>query len=236
MISICLMKITSSIQTFSAIKMISKTLKIVFFCLILYASYLLFLLSIPYLQFNRGVGFLETKQFVYHIKSWRYGFYIHVFSSIFILIIGLFQFNTFVIKRKILHRCLGYSYIFLLLFVSGPAALILSFYANGGVLAQFSFAILSILWIGSTFLALYFAWKKKFELHGNFLIRSYALTLSAVTLRFYAYLFDKINLNLGPVDTYILISYLGWIPNLIVAEILIQRGFVKQLFLKSSKS
>lgn len=54
------------------------------------------------------------------------------------------------------------------------------------------------------------------------MIRSYALTLSAVTLRFYAYLFDVFNVAIGPRETYIILAYLGWIPNLLFAEIMIR--------------
>jgi hypothetical protein len=57
------------------------------------------------------------------------------------------------------------------------------------------------------------------------MLRSYALTLSAVTLRLYAYLFDVFNLPFGPTETYIIVSYLSWIPNLIFAEICIYHGW-----------
>jgi hypothetical protein len=105
----------------------------------------------------------------------------------------------------------------------------MSFYANGGYPAQIGFVILSILWLSSSALSLYYVKNKNFEKHGNYLLRSYALTLSAITLRFYAFLFDYFNVNLGPVETYILVSYLGWIPNLILAEILIKRGFIRSM-------
>lgn len=210
--------------------MLNKALQTAIYFTILYAIYLLVLLSLPYLSFEPGVDFLITKQFIYHIDSWRWSFYLHVFSSSFIILCGLFQFNRWMIHRqKKLHKLLGYSYISLLLLISGPAAFIMSLYANGGIYAQISFTILSILWIGSTALSLYFVLKKQFERHGNWLLRSYALTLSAVTLRFYAYLLDVFNVNLSPVESYILISYLGWIPNLILAEIMIRTGFIKRL-------
>jgi uncharacterized membrane protein len=210
--------------------MLTKSLKIIFFLLMLYACYLLVLLSIPYLSFDSSVEFLSTKQFVYHIKSWRWSFYIHVFSSVFIILAGLFQFNKWIISRdKKTHKILGYIYVFLVLIVSGPAAFVMSLYANGGFWVQLSFVILSVLWIFSTLFALILILNKKIERHGNWLLRSFSLTLSAVTLRFYAFLLDYFNVKLGPIETYILISYISWIPNLIVAEILIRKGFVRNL-------
>ncbi len=211
--------------------MLVKLLKSSVVIAIMYASYLLILLSLPYLSFKSNTDFLSSKQFVYHIEAWRWSFYAHVFSSVFIVIFGLFQFFPYFIhKQKRIHRIFGYLYLSILLLISAPAALIMSFYANGGYPAQIGFVILSILWISSSSLSLYYVKKKNFEKHGNYLLRSYALTLSAITLRFYAFLFDYFNVNLGPVETYILVSYLGWIPNLILAEILIKRGFIRSMF------
>jgi hypothetical protein len=197
---------------------------------ILYASYLLLLLSLPYLEMRRGIDFLKTKQLIYHIKHWRHSFYIHVFTSILIITSGLFQFSkTILNKYTKIHRISGAIYLIVTLLISGPAALIMSFYANGGYPAQASFVILSILWLGSTFLAYYFVRKKDYESHGKWMVRSYALTLSAVSLRLYAYLFNVFYFSMDPVNLYILLSWMSWIPNLIIAEILIKLGLVKRL-------
>lgn len=207
-----------------------KTAWIFFVIGILYASYLLLLLSLPYLEMRRGVDFLKTKQLIYHIKHWRYSFYIHVFTSILIITSGLFQFSkTILTNYTRIHRISGTIYLVTTLLISGPAALVMSFYANGGYPAQVSFVILSILWLGSTFLAYYFVRKKNYEAHGKWMVRSYALTLSAVSLRLYSYLFNVFYFTMDPVDLYILLSWMSWIPNLIVAEILIRRGLVKRL-------
>lgn len=197
---------------------------------VLYASYLLLLLSIPYLEMRRGIDFLKTKQLIYHIKHWRCSFYIHVFSSVFIVLTGLLQFSRYILKKQVrIHRISGFLYLFLLLLVSGPAALVMSFYANGSYPAQVSFVLLSICWIGATALAYVYLRKADYTRHGYWMLRSYALTLSAVTLRLYSYLFDVFHHTLNPVDLYILLSWLSWIPNLLVAEILIRRGVIERL-------
>lgn len=207
-----------------------KTAWIFFVIGILYASYLLLLLSLPYMEMRRGVDFLKTKQLIYHIKHWRYSFYIHVFTSILIITSGLFQFSkTILNKYTRIHRISGSVYLIATLLISGPSALVMSFYANGGYPAQASFVILSILWLGSTFLAYYFVRKKNYEAHGKWMVRSYALTLSAVSLRLYSYLFNVFYFTMNPVDLYILLSWMSWIPNLVIAEILIKRGLVKRL-------
>ena len=207
-----------------------KTAWIAFVIGIIYASYLLLLLSLPYLEMRRGIDFLKTKQLIYHIKHWRYSFYIHVFTSILIIISGLFQFSkTILNKYTKVHRVSGFIYLATTLLISGPAALVMSFYANGSYPAQTSFVLLSILWLATTFLAYYYVRKKDYEKHGKWMVRSYALTLSAVSLRLFSYLFDVFYLRMDPVDLYILISWLSWTLNLVVAEIFIRRGLIKRL-------
>ncbi len=205
-------------------------LNIAAFVIISYASYLLILLSLPYIHFEPYVDFLATKQLVYHIKPWRYSFYIHVFTSPLVIVFGLFQFSRWIYARAPrFHRISGYIYVIVLLLITGPAAFVMSLYANGGYVAQISFVTLSTLWILFTFLAYRKVRKHDYEAHVKWNIRSYALTLSAVTLRFYAYLFDVFRVELGPRETYILLAYMSWIPNLLFAELLIYWKYPKYL-------
>lgn len=192
------------------------------FLAIAYASYLLILLSLPYIYFEPRVEFLETKQLIYHIKVWRYSFYIHVFTSPIVILCGLLQFNRWILKKSPkTHRISGYIYILVLLFVTGPAAFVMSLMANGGYISQISFTTLSVLWILFTFLAYRSIRKGAVRKHTIWMLRSYALTLSAVTLRLYMYLLSEFEVNMEPRETYILVSYLSWIPNLFFIQILI---------------
>jgi uncharacterized membrane protein len=197
---------------------------------ILYGSYLLLLLSLPYLALKPGIDFLITKQLIYHIKPWKWSFYVHVFTSVFLLIPGLLQFIPFFIHRwKKAHRFLGYIYFSVLLLLSGPSALVMSFYANGGFLSKLSFVLLSITWISTTIYALIAIKKGNIEQHANFLLRSYLLTLSAISLRTYAYLMDVFGWHLHPIDEYTLLAWISWVPNLLLAELLIKSGFIQFL-------
>ena len=203
------------------------------FLAILYASYLLILLSLPYIHFQQNVEFLGTKQLIYHIDLWRISFYVHVFTSPIVILSGLLQFNRWILnKRPKLHRGLGYAYVATVLLISGPSALVMSFYANGGRIAQTSFVLLTFFWIITTLFSFLKAKKGDYLSHTKWNIRSYALTLSAVTLRFYAYVFDVLEIRMGPKETYILLAYLSWIPNLVIAEILILAKY-PQFLLKS---
>ena len=208
----------------------------VLFVGILYASYLLILLALPYVNFEANVDFLRTKQLIYHIDTWRWSFYIHVFTSPLVILTGLIQFSPALIRKSPnIHRISGKIYLIVLVFITGPAAFVMSLYANGSYPAQVSFTLLSVLWVFFGIAGYWFIRKKNFLKHSNFLLRSYALTLSAVTLRLYAYLFDLFNLDTGgPIETYILLSYLSWIPNLLFAEILIRLGYTHTLLKRLS--
>lgn len=117
---------------------------------------------------------------------------------------------------------MGYVYVCDVLFLAGPSALIMAFYANGNVQAKLSFIILAMLWIFFTFLALLQAKQKHFKSHESWMIRSYALTLSAISLRLLAYLLPKFY-HINGIDEYTFIAWVSWTFNLLVAEIIILR-------------
>lgn len=197
---------------------------------LLYASWLMLNLSVPYLQMKSNVDFLKTKELIYHLRHWRVSFYVHVFTGLFALLAGIFQFNSYIIcRQKRIHRITGYIYVIDVLFITGPAALVMAFYANGGIEARASFVLLAILWLGTTAMAWTRILQRKFIDHGSWTLRSYALTLSAITLRTYAFLFGYFHIQMRPVNIYITIAWLSWIPNLLIAELLIRKGFIKSL-------
>lgn len=188
------------------------------------------LLTLPYLAFRANVDFLRTKQTVYHLLHWRYSFYIHVFTGLLVLVPGAVQFSGYAIRNyKKQHRICGYIYVTCVLGVTGPAGMVMAFYANGGMPARVSFVLLSCLWISSTVLALRAALQKRFIAHGEWMMRSYALTLSAITLRFYTYVIGYCGIDINPVDEYIMVSWLSWTVNLAVAEVMVRRGAVKEI-------
>lgn len=188
---------------------------------VIYFSVLMLLITLPYLSFRLNVDFLITKQSIIHLKHWRYAFYFHILTSFFVLLAGATQFwNYFLVRFRKWHRSIGKMYVYIILFISGPAALIMSFYANGTPVAKTSFVILSFLWILFTALAFYFVLRKNFVAHRKFMIRSYALTLSAVTLRLYALILPHL-VHMNGKDEYALISWISWTGNLLLAEMII---------------
>jgi hypothetical protein len=112
---------------------------------------------------------------------------------------------------------MGRLYVWNILVITGPASLIMGFYANGGLFSRIAFISLSVLWIYFTLRGLIAARQKKFNLHRDYLIRSYALTLSAITLRAWKYLLSN-TFDIPPMDLYRIVAWLGWVLNLIIAE------------------
>ena len=202
---------------------IFKKIKIfVFISLVFLSTCLMLRITVPYFSFRYDIDFLLTKQSVLHITAWRWAFYTHITCSIFVLILGGLQFVPAIVKKYTrVHRRMGKAYIILVLGLSAPSGLIMGFYANGGVVSKISFVLLSLLWWLFTFLAYRQIKKKNIESHINFMYRSYALTLSAITFRIYVMLVPHF-IHLPAKEMYSLIAWLSWAPNLLVTEILIK--------------
>jgi hypothetical protein len=124
---------------------------------------------------------------------------------------------------------LGMLYLYTVLLVAAPTGFLMGLYANGGLGSKASFVLLSTLWLITTLQAGRMAKAGKFEAHGECMLFSYALALSAITFRLYALLFDLFHINASPREVYVALAWLSWVPNLVVAEIMIRCGFIKKL-------
>jgi uncharacterized membrane protein len=142
---------------------------------------------------------------------------------------GFVQFSA-AIRQKIprIHRWVGYIYILDIIFLTAPAGFIMGIHANGGITSRIAFCILAVLWWLTTFRAAQAARQKDFKEHQYFMIRSYALTLSAVTLRLWKWVAVFIGVHLfdyhiSPKLLYQIVAWAGFVPNLLFAEWLIYR-------------
>jgi len=204
--------------------------------LLLFFTILMFNISLQYFPIRKDVAFLQIKQWVFRSYNsivsniWFTAFYIHVITSSFCLLAGFTQFFRNTLPNG-LHRKFGKFYIVVVLFFAAPSGLIMSFFANGGPWSITAFLSLSLLWIFSTLMGFISARRKKFTVHGSWMIISYALALSALTLRAWKWsIVNLTDLNLKPMDLYRLVAWLGWVPNLIVALLLIKWRVHQKLF------
>lgn len=141
---------------------------------------------------------------------------LHFLGGGIVLLAGASQFHKGWRSRyPRLHRWAGRVYVGGVL-IGGIAGLYLAFYASGGLSARFGFGLLAVLWLLSTGLAFKYILQRNVVLHQRWMIRSYALTLGAVTLRIWLPLFLVMGV---PFDqAYPAIAWLAWVPNLVIAE------------------
>lgn len=168
------------------------------------------------------VGFLAVKQEVIHLFHWRVAFYIHIWSSVALLFLGIVQFSQ-AIRRRFpkVHVLLGRAYVVIILGIAGPTGLVLAVHALGGPWSQAGFLASAILWLVFTYLAYRHAIRREIRQHSEQMLRSYALTLSAITVRLLGYLAVTFPV-VSQIDSYRITSWLGWILNLGCAELLIR--------------
>jgi len=188
-----------------------------FFCL------LMLQITSKYIPWGQDIAFLQIKQTEVHRYAYYLPFfYIHVYSAIFCLPAGFTQFNNKLLKRnKKVHRIVGYLYVGTVLLLAAPSGLVIGWHANGGPVAILFFSLLAVLWFWFTLKALLTAKNGQYKVHKHYMMRSFALALSAITLRLYKVLIVKVWAP-PPMDVYVLVSGLSWIPNLLFVEFLIR--------------
>ena len=150
------------------------------------------------------------------------GVYLHIFASMLALVLGPFQFSPRLRATRIqFHRWLGRIYLGVGVLLGGLAGLYMAVYAYGGIAAKLGFACLAIAWL-FTGLRAYLAIRAgKVALHRQWMVRNFALTFAAVTLRLYLPLsmVTGIPFQLA----YPIIAWMCWVPNLVIAEWLFNR-------------
>lgn len=147
--------------------------------------------------------------------------YIHIAGAVVALVLGSLQFLPALRRGSIPpHRWIGRVYVAGCL-VGGAAGLILAPGSYAGPIASLGFGSLAVLWITMTLLGWRAAMQGRFADHRRWMIRSWALTLAAVTLRLYLPLVMVLDLPFLP--WYRAISFLAWVPNLVAAEFWLRR-------------
>lgn len=154
-------------------------------------------------------------------ESHPIGITAHIFASALALILGPIQFSARLRqKRPALHRWLGRIYLGVAVAVGGVAGLYMSQFAFGGLSAKLGFAGLALAWLYTGARAFVAARNRDFVSHKRWMIRNFALSFAAVTLRLY--LPPVFILSLPFATSYAVIAWLCWVPNLLVAEWLAQ--------------
>ena len=105
----------------------------------------------------------------------------------------------------------------------------MAFHANGGWGAKISFILLAPLWWYFTWKGFQTARSLQFAAHKKWMIRSYALSFSAVSLRVYQMLLGSFFM-FDPVAQYVAVSWGSWLGNLLMVEIILAWPFLRNVW------
>jgi uncharacterized membrane protein len=171
----------------------------------------------------RSNGLLHSKpQAVLNNVVWNAAFYIHIIFGGIALIIGWTQFSARLRKQKLkLHRFIGKVYV-IAVTMSSLTGLYIAFFATGGLVCVLGFGLLATLWLISNIKAYSTVRKGNIHQHQNWMICNYALTFAAVTLRIWLPLLSAFVFH-DFITAYHVVSWLCWVPNLIIALIIINK-------------
>ena len=175
-----------------------------------------------YLFIDRKFGLLQSKSDALLTNVlWNIGFYLHIILGGIALLIGWTQFSVKLRTKKLkLHRQVGKFYVIAAM-VSALTSIYIAFYATGGIIASLGFMSLGVVWFFTTWKAYTEIRKGHIENHQKMMIYSYAACFSAVTLRIYlpvlVVLFHDFN------KAYVIVAWLCWVPNILVAYILVKQ-------------
>ncbi len=166
-------------------------------------------------------GLLSSKSVeLLNDNLWNIAFYGHITLGGLALLIGWLQFsNKLRIKNTELHRTIGKVYVISVLF-SGIFSLFIAVNATGGIISILGFFTLGLIWLITTILGFKAIKKGNIKSHEKFMIFSYAACFAAVTLRVWLPLLTILMSEFN--NAYRIVAWLCWVPNLIVAFLIVR--------------
>jgi uncharacterized membrane protein len=164
--------------------------------------------------------FVDVLADSFRARPW--GIYPHAFFGMLAIVIGAVQFLPLLpVRRRTLHRNLGKIYVATAL-MTGVTGLYMAGYAHGGLVATAGFGGMSIAILGTTWRAWTTARGGRIAEHRRWMIRSYAVLFSAVTLRIWLPVL-VLAYEGAFTPAYLWVAWLSWVPNLAWAEWYVRR-------------
>ena len=177
------------------------------------------LIASRYFTLNPDVFFPQQRN-VY--LAHQTGLLTHIAGGVLALTLGPFQFLPRLrARRPQIHRWLGRFYLLGIL-LGGVAGLYMATFAYAGLITRLGFTALAVLWLVTGFMAYRNIRAGKVADHRRWMIRNFALTFAAVTLRLDMPL---LMMFFGEETGYQIVAWLCWIPNWLVAEGVIRGWF-----------
>lgn len=191
-------------------------------------SLLLIYNTLPYFTFSKTFSFIEERKFLFESSVYNASFYIHIAAGAICIGTALIQFSRYILKKStLLHRISGKIYVLIVLVAGAPTGLYMAFFAKGSFWERSLFLFMASWWFISTFYGFTTIKKKNILAHKIWMIRSYAMAMTAVTFRVYHIAFFL--LDWGHLENYEISLWISVIGNMLFAEWVIYRQRKKYL-------
>ncbi|MEE9314148.1 MAG: DUF2306 domain-containing protein [Rhizobiaceae bacterium] len=181
--------------------------------IIVLLSVIIALASLRFIPLDLELSFPPMQ---HQFENARLGFLLHISASPIALAIGAYQLLPNMRKRHLtLHRWLGRLYAIVII-VGGVSGFYIAFNIESTI-GAIGFALLAVIWVFVTAQAVLKARAKQFADHRIWMIRSFALTFAAVTLRLQLATF-QFGFEMPYEQVYPFLAWSCWIPNIIFAQ------------------
>ena len=157
-----------------------------------------------------------------HFARYIFPLRLHIAGGIGALLAGPWQFSQRLRARALnFHRWLGRFYLMEVL-LGSVAGFAMATVSEEGVATHLGFGALAVLWFFTGLQAYRRVRQGEIEAHRAWMTRNFALSLAAVTLRV-ELPFMLAALHWPFPRSYIIVSWLCWVPNVFVAEWMVRR-------------
>ncbi|MBV1852741.1 DUF2306 domain-containing protein [Catellatospora tritici] len=161
----------------------------------------------------------------------QFALYAHIVGGAVALLLSPLQFAARLRARAPrLHRVTG-RVVFGAIMLGGVSGLVLAPFNGAGLVGVLGFGGLALVWLWSAVTALRAIRGGDVETHRRWMVRTFAVTYAAVMLRLWLPVLIVAQIALAGVDgqtafdrAYLLVPFLAWVPNLIVAEWWLRRS------------
>ncbi len=196
--------------------------QMIFWLPVAFFSLLLIYNTLPYFSFNPHFIFIEERSLLFQNGVYTTCFYIHIAAGSICIATALIQFSRYILKKpKAIHRISGKVYVMVVLVLGAPTGLYMSFFAKGSFWERSLFLFMASWWFITTFYGLTTIQKRNIVAHKIWMMRSYAMAMTAVTFRVYHIAFFL--LGWGHLENYEISLWISVIGNMLLTELIIYR-------------
>ncbi len=140
--------------------------------------------SVGYFHSLDAMPFLMEKEEVSQQGVWRVSLVLHVAAGILCMAAAVMQFFRGITRRwPAMHRWLGRTYAWSVIWVVCPTGFYLALYAKGGLPGQTGFMVLGVITLFTTWRGVAEMKAGRTRPHVRWMIRSFAMVTSAITFR-----------------------------------------------------